>query len=55
METTDQPISTAPTCPDCHALVSDLGAHTEWHRRVVSDIAKAVERYSDRRAATPGT
>lgn len=49
----DQSTPTATTCPDCHALVSDLGAHTDWHRRVVSDIAKAVERYGDRRAARP--
>jgi hypothetical protein len=30
-------------CPDCHALVEDLAAHTHWHARLVSDLARAVE------------
>ena len=33
----------AVSCPDCHALVSDLAAHTRWHSRLVADLAKAVE------------
>lgn len=32
------------TCPDCHALVTDLDAHEGWHSRLVRDIARAVER-----------
>ena len=32
------------SCPDCHALVADLQAHERWHTRLVSDLAKAVER-----------
>ena len=31
------------SCPDCHALVSDLAAHTRWHSRLVADLARAVE------------
>lgn len=30
-------------CPDCRALVDDLAAHTTWHARLVSDLARAVE------------
>jgi hypothetical protein len=30
-------------CPDCRALVDDLAAHTHWHARLVSDLARAVE------------
>jgi hypothetical protein len=33
----------AVSCPDCHALVSDLAAHARWHSRLVADLAKAVE------------
>ena len=32
------------TCPDCHALVSDLAAHEAWHSRLVADLARAVEK-----------
>lgn len=32
------------TCPDCSALVSDLAAHKRWHARLVSDLAKAVDK-----------
>jgi hypothetical protein len=39
------------TCPDCHALVSDLDAHEAWHSRLVADLAKAVEK-EIRHAAT---
>lgn len=31
------------SCPDCHALVSDLNAHMAWHSRLVADLANAVE------------
>lgn len=30
-------------CPDCHALVDDLAAHTSWHSRLVANLANAVE------------
>ena len=36
--------SAAEACPDCRALVSDLEAHERWHSRLVSDLAKAVEK-----------
>jgi hypothetical protein len=32
------------SCPDCHALVSDLDAHERWHSRLVADLATAVEK-----------
>lgn len=35
---------TGDTCPDCHALVSDLAAHEVWHSRLVADLATAVEK-----------
>jgi tryptophanyl-tRNA synthetase len=31
------------SCPDCHALVADLEAHTAWHSRLVANLANAVE------------
>ena len=31
------------SCPDCHALVSDLDAHKLWHSRLVKHLALAVE------------
>ena len=40
------------TCPDCKALVSDLAAHERWHSRLVSDLAKAVEKEIHRPART---
>jgi hypothetical protein len=46
MEETDK--NTAQSCPDCHALVADLDAHKRWHQRVITDIAKAVERDIER-------
>ena len=42
--------TTSETCPDCHALVADLGAHKQWHSRLVSSIAKAVEHEIQRSA-----
>ncbi len=51
MEQTDQTVPATESCPDCHALVTDLEAHKLWHRRVVADIATAVEKESERRAA----
>lgn len=43
MEDTSQPAPRAETCPDCHALVADLEAHSRWHSRLVADLANAVE------------
>ncbi len=40
-------------CPDCHALVEDLDAHERWHVRLVTDLAKAVEK-DRRKAASAG-
>ena len=37
------------TCPDCHAMVSDLAAHEAWHSRLVADLATAVEKELHRR------
>ena len=42
--------TTSVACPDCHALVEDLGAHKQWHSRLVSSIAKAVEHEIERSA-----
>lgn len=39
-------------CPDCHALVADLAAHEEWHRRFARDVATAVVQDAERRART---
>ncbi len=50
MEQTER-ATAAESCPDCHALVADLAAHEHWHSRIVSDIAKAVDRENKRRAA----
>jgi hypothetical protein len=45
----DAPMSTADTsCPDCHAVVTDLAAHERWHTRLVADVAKAVSQALDR-------
>jgi hypothetical protein len=38
-----------PTCPDCHAVVTDLTAHERWHTRLVADVAKAVSQALERR------
>ena len=40
------------SCPDCHALVSDLAAHEQWHSRLVADLANAVEKEIRRIAPT---
>ena len=42
--TVDQNPMGRDTCPDCHAVVSDLAAHEAWHSRLVADIARAVEK-----------
>lgn len=49
MDETTEPTGSV-TCPDCHALVADLGAHAQWHSRLVSSIAKAVEHEIQRSA-----
>jgi hypothetical protein len=41
-------------CPDCHALVEDLDAHERWHVRLVTDLAKAVDK-NLRSKATPAS
>jgi len=52
MGETDQTRPTQDSCPDCHALVADLEAHKEWHRRVIADLATAVEKEIDRKTMT---
>jgi hypothetical protein len=42
------------TCPDCHALVSDLDAHERWHSRLTADLATAVEKEIHRAAPAGG-
>lgn len=42
------------SCPDCHALVSDLAAHMSWHSRLVADLANAVEGEIQRTSAAAG-
>lgn len=54
MEDLSQTSASGESCPDCHALVADLEAHTRWHSRLVSDIANAVEREIQRMSASPG-
>lgn len=49
---TDTSQSQAESCPDCHALVSDLDAHVRWHRRVVADIAHAVDQADHRKVSS---
>jgi hypothetical protein len=39
----EQTTTPGVACPDCHALVDDLPAHKQWHSRLVSDLARAVE------------
>jgi len=46
--------TTPQSCPDCHALVSDLDAHKHWHSRLVANIANAVENEIKRTAAAAG-
>ncbi len=41
----------AESCPDCHALVTDLDAHKRWHSRLVADLANAVENEIKRTSA----
>jgi hypothetical protein len=43
VEDNNQPAQPADACPDCHALVADLEAHSRWHSRLVADLANAVE------------
>lgn len=54
MEQQHPAASTGASCPDCHALVSDLDAHTRWHSRLVADLASAVEREIKRSSAATG-
>jgi hypothetical protein len=48
-----QPLENAVFCPDCHALVEDLDAHKRWHGRLVSDLAKAIEKEYQRLSGLP--
>lgn len=43
MEQTNEATGQSASCPDCHALVSDLDAHKLWHSRLVKHLAVAVE------------
>jgi hypothetical protein len=43
VEQTNDKAGPAVSCPDCHALVSDLPAHKQWHSRLVKHLALAVE------------
>lgn len=54
MEHTDEPTTPSVACPDCHALVADLGAHKQWHSRLVSSLANAVETEIKRLSAASG-
>ena len=49
MEQTQQQGSAGRECPDCHAYVADLDAHTRWHSRLVHDLAVAVDKDATRR------
>lgn len=51
MAVTDPEAPRAEACPDCHALVADLEAHSRWHSRLVADLATAVE-HEIRRASS---
>lgn len=54
MEDFDDVTTTGVSCPDCHALVTDLAAHKQWHSRLVASLANAVENEIKRAAATTG-
>jgi hypothetical protein len=54
VEDFDDVTTTGVSCPDCHALVTDLAAHKQWHSRLVASIANAVESEIKRTAATTG-
>lgn len=43
MAETNQTAAANQVCPDCHAVVADLDAHSRWHSRLVADLANAVE------------
>lgn len=54
MDPTNQGAPLGEACPDCHALVADLQAHSRWHSRLVSDIATAVENEIKRSSSATG-
>ena len=54
MEPTSEQNPSGMACPDCHALVADLGAHNRWHSRLVSDLATAVEKEIKRSRSVSG-
>ena len=54
MEQTNHMADPAVSCPDCHALVSDLPAHKQWHSRLVKHLALAVEEEIKRLTAAAG-
>ena len=54
MGQTDEPTTPGVACPDCHALVADLAAHKQWHSRLVSSLAHAVENEIKRTSAASG-
>lgn len=54
MEQTNVETGASVSCPDCHALVSDLAAHKQWHSRLVKHLAIAVEDEIKRLASAAG-
>lgn len=54
MTQTNEPTPPPTPCPDCRALVTDLAGHKQWHSRLVSDLAKAVEKEIKRSSPAPG-
>lgn len=54
VDETNQGAMLGESCPDCHALVADLEAHTRWHSRLVADIANAVENEIKRTSRASG-
>jgi hypothetical protein len=54
VESTNEPNPSPMACPDCHALVADVTAHKQWHSRLVSDLASAVEKEIKRTRSVTG-
>lgn len=54
MGQTDEQTTPGVACPDCHALVADLGAHKQWHSRLVASLANAVENEIKRTSTATG-
>jgi hypothetical protein len=54
VEPTNEQTPSGMACPDCHALVADMAAHKQWHSRLVSDLASAVEKEIKRSRSVSG-